>query len=618
MYQLLLSFRYLSTRHIALASVISVTLGVATMIVVNSVMAGFKAEMHKRLHGILADVVLETHSTSGAPDPAGHMARIRRAVGSDKIAGMTAVVATPAMVSMKVRGQWVNRQVNVIGIDEASYASVSDFGQYLLHPENRRRLSFALREGGYDVQDPEAPDRVEPRLQLQAAGWEHRRRRVGYERELAEQMRRLERQAPLNALDPFARQRAADQGGSSDRIRFQSPEEPPAGESGGVVGSVGDAAERSESPPFSLGEPQEPPPSAAEPIGDALPPPVAFPEADGVGSPFLEPNPEAPPRDAPISPPPVHAPAEATTEDLTTVVPQFDELHDQHPGIILGISVSSVRRRLEGGAVEDFFLSVPGDDVTLTFPNAGTPPKPISDTFTLVDFYESKMSEYDSAFAFVPLKKLQQLRGMIDPLTGQTAFTSIQIKVADGVDPDEIRDALREEFPTPKYAYRIQTWRDMQGPLLQAVQMETTILNILLFLIIAVAGFGILATFFMIVVEKTRDIGILKSLGAPSGGVMNIFLGYGVALGALGSGAGMVLGLLFVYFINDIAAGVEWLTGREVFDPTIYYFREIPTIIDPWTVGWIVMGAVLIAVLAAVLPALRAARMHPVEALRWE
>ena len=83
----------------------------------------------------------------------------------------------------------------------------------------------------------------------------------------------------------------------------------------------------------------------------------------------------------------------------------------------------------------------------------------------------------------------------------------------------------------------------MQGPLLAAVQLETTILNILLFLIIAVAGFGILATFFMIVVvEKTRDVGILKSLGAPSGGVMSIFLGYGLSLGTVGSGAGLVLG----------------------------------------------------------------------------
>ncbi len=111
------------------------------------------------------------------------------------------------------------------------------------------------------------------------------------------------------------------------------------------------------------------------------------------------------------------------------------------------------------------------------------------------------------------------------------------------------------------------------------------------------AGFGILATFFMIVVEKTRDVGILKALGAPSGGVMSIFLSY---------------------YINEIAAGLEVLTGREVFDPTIYYFQEIPAVIEPLTVALVVAGAIAIAVLASVLPALRAARLHPVEALRYE
>ena len=148
--------------------------------------------------------------------------------------------------------------------------------------------------------------------------------------------------------------------------------------------------------------------------------------------------------------------------------------------------------------------------------------------------------------------------------------------------------------------------------------METAILNILLFLIIAVAGFGILAIFFMIVVEKTRDIGVLKSLGASASGVMGIFLAYGLSLGLVGSGVGMVLGLLFVRYINPIADGLGRLTGRPVFNPEIYYFYKIPTLVSPLTVASIVGGALGIAVLASVLPALRAASMHPVEALRYE
>ena len=164
----------------------------------------------------------------------------------------------------------------------------------------------------------------------------------------------------------------------------------------------------------------------------------------------------------------------------------------------------------------------------------------------------------------------------------------------------------------------VQTWQDTQRPLLNAVNLELTILNILLFLIIGVAGFGILATFFMIVVEKTRDIGILKSLGASGRGIMAIFLGYGLSLGTVGTGVGIVMGLAFVWNINRIADLLQRLTGREIYDPMIYFFDEIPTIISPWMVAWVAIGAVAIAVLASVLPALRAARMHPVEALRYE
>jgi lipoprotein-releasing system permease protein len=225
------------------------------------------------------------------------------------------------------------------------------------------------------------------------------------------------------------------------------------------------------------------------------------------------------------------------------------------------------------------------------------------------------MSEYDASFVFVPLRKLQEARGMIDPLTRVARFNSIQIKLAPGADGDTVRDKLRTAFGD---LFVVQTWRDRQGPLLAAVQMETAILNVLLFMIIAVSGFGILAIFFMIVVEKTRDIGILKSLGASGAGIMGIFLSYGLSLGLVGSGVGMILGLEFAWNINGIANLLGKITGRPVFDPSIYYFYKIPTLIDPWTVGWIVAGAVGIAAVASVLPALRAALLRPVEALRYE
>jgi lipoprotein-releasing system permease protein len=301
-------------------------------------------------------------------------------------------------------------------------------------------------------------------------------------------------------------------------------------------------------------------------------------------------------------------------------VTEFDMATQQNTGLIMGISMSCIRalkdRNDPNGGCLDQFLTRPGADIRVTCPTVGIPPKEVSGTFTLVDFYESKMNEYDTTFVFVPIDKLQEMRGMDAKTSGVAKVNSIQIKLKPGAKGDEVRDKLQKVFPLEFFA--VETWRDKQTALLAAVQMETMILNILLFMIIAVAGFGILAIFYMIVVEKTRDIGILKSLGASNNGVMGIFLSYGFLLGIVGAGFGMAGGLLFVRNINRIADFLAWVRGMPVFDPTIYYFNKIPTYTSPLTVTLIVLGALGIAVGASILPACRAARLHPVEALRYE
>jgi lipoprotein-releasing system permease protein len=229
--------------------------------------------------------------------------------------------------------------------------------------------------------------------------------------------------------------------------------------------------------------------------------------------------------------------------------------------------------------------------------------------------------QQDGAFVAVNLDAAQAVSGQIvaprtDVRPTIRSITSIQIKLKNFDDAPEVVQRLQAAF-RPGW-FSVRTWEQKQGPLLAAVEVESAILNVLLFLIIAVAGFGILAIFFMIVVEKTRDIGILKALGASSGGVMSIFLSYGLALGVVGSGVGVVLGLLFVRYINTIEGWITWLTGRKVFDEKIYYFPEIPTSVSPLMVIWVAVGAMGIAVLASVLPARRAARLHPVRALRYE
>jgi lipoprotein-releasing system permease protein len=526
MYVYLLCSRYLRTRYIALASIISVTLGVATMIVVNGVMKGFTHEMQGRIHGILSDVVFESHSAEGFHDPARRMAEIREIAG-EYIAGMTPTVVVPAMLMYQVQGRWTTHPINLIGIDTRTHGEVSDFSQYLQHPENRKQLSFSLRESGYDTRDHQAGPDALPRERMEYAGWEYRRAWARYQAEVEAQMPQ-----PIEAAAP--EENATDENSSGENPTDEN--------------------------------------TAAEPAA---------------ADPFL---------------------ASAANEPVT----KFDPAKEQHTGVVIGIALASFRTH-DGS---DRFLTLPGDDVKITMPTAGIPPKPVDGTYTVVDFYESKMSEYDSNFVFVPIEELQRMRGTIDPVTKIGNATQIQIKLHDDADGNLVRDKLRAAFAPEVYG--VYTWRDKQGPLLAAVNLETAILNILLFLIIAVAGFGILATFFMIVVEKTRDIGILKSLGASQMGVMGIFLAYGLTLGLVGSGVGLGIGLLFVAYINEIADVLAMVTGHQVFDPTIYYFQQIPTIVEPFTVACIVVGAMWIAVLASIIPACRAALLHPVEALRYE
>jgi lipoprotein-releasing system permease protein len=550
MYKQILCWRYLRTRYIALASIISVMLGVATMIVVNSVMAGFSHEMKDRIHGILSDIVFEARGSEGFPDPDWHMQQIQRIAG-DKIEGMTPTVHTPAMLAFLSHGQYTMRQVMLIGIDERTHNQVGDFGKYLQHPGNRKQLSFDLRSG-YDTHDHQAGSESPERTDMGPAGWEWRRMRAQREQQLEDLLDR-------NAGGPAA---------------LRDPTAIGAGQAAPTQGVV---------PPE--------PPGSREPNG--VRPPAQIPPADQATAPAMQ---------DPFQ--------HATNPFQPQKAKVFDASKEQFTGVILGIALASFRDKTG----TDRFLLLPGDDVKITFPNAGVPPKAVSDTFTVVDFYESKMSEYDSNFVFVPIRQLQELRGMIDPQTGIGSVSSIQIKLKPDADADAVCNKLRTEFPN----FAISTWREKQGPLLAAVQMESAVLNILLFMIIAVAGFGILATFFMIVVEKTRDIGILKSLGASSSGILGIFLSYGLSLGVVGSGVGMMIGLVFVHYINNIRSGLEWLTGEKVFDPAIYYFYKIPTIVEPATVAWIVGGTLAIAVMASILPALRAALLHPVEALRYE
>ena len=632
MYKLLLSWRYLRTRFIALASIISVTLGVATLIVVNSVMSGFVFEMKSRLHGILSDVEVAAPLLGQIHNPEYHTRIIRDVLGDD-IQSMTCVVRNPALLTFEVNGRQWTQQVMLLGIDDESFGKVTDFHPYLQNTHKREQFSFNLEDQGY-------PDWVANGCKdwVGESAWDYRRRK--FQKIKQAETRRLEQEKlyDLAAAEYLEKQAAKSRAWDANEAnRSQSTQSADVATAANAnYDSTSNSGQPIAASQATFIGPEAPDRASAEKnMSESgfqyVPLPEKAPDFAAIHAKQSAQASEETPAGLTLAPthfsqaggklrelrkfPPVDA--HAKFRDAPNVEEFFNPEQDQYTGIILGLAIAK-RKTIIDGELTDFYMVRPGDDVQIMFPTVGGTAKPISENCTLVDFYSSNMHEYDSSFAFVPLKELQKIRGMVDPLTGDASVSTIQIKLKEGANLDEARDKLIAQFPPETYPYDIHTWQDTQRPLLSAVNMELTILNLLLFMIIAVAGFGILATFFMIVVEKTKDIGVLKALGAPSSGVMSIFLAYGMALGLVGTGAGVILGLLFVRYINQIAEVVQVITGQEVFDPAIYYFSEIPTIVSPMMVLLVGLGAILIAVMASVLPALRAARLHPVEALRYE
>jgi lipoprotein-releasing system permease protein len=540
MYKLLLALRYLRTRFIALASVISVMLGVATMIVVNSVMTGFSVQMKDRIRGIRSDVCVQTMSTDGVEDPVGLMHEIKDSAGQ-YIDSMTPSVEVYGMMSFKWLGRDCPRPVTIVGIEPESREMVTPMRRFLA---NRRPTALENGESVPPAIAPETPLNWELTADAQKIrkSWlEFARLRQQYESRM---------EAP-----PAPSETIVQASGTGDQPAASATE-------GGTN-------------PFDFG-----PSNTSDQISP-------FPAVEN---------------NAPSDP---YAPQNARVFVAEGLVSYH------HPN-------------KETGKLDVKMMVSPGMDVNLTTYKSGTP-QPGSMTATIVDVFKCGMSEYDSSLVFCNLEEVQRVRGMLLPTANSTsapadwkngAVTNIQIKLKDYADASLVVEKLRRDLDIG--IFTVRTWEQEQGPLLQAVEVESAILNVLLFLIIAVAGFGILAIFYMIVVEKTKDIGILKALGANSRGIMSIFLSYGLSLGVVGSGVGVVLGLLIVHYINEVEMVISMIMGHKVFDETIYYFNEIPTKVNVSMVIWVAFGATTIAVLASVLPARFASRMHPVRALRYE
>lgn len=270
------------------------------------------------------------------------------------------------------------------------------------------------------------------------------------------------------------------------------------------------------------------------------------------------------------------------------------------PGVLIGRELA---RHL------NLFL---GDRVNVVSPTGTITPlgmMPKLKPFRVAGIFNTGMFEYDSTLAYVSLDQAQKFFDLGDTVTG------IQLKVADVYATPELVRRINHEFGPDLYA---RDWMQMNKNILFALKTEKVVMFIILTLIVLVAAFGIASTLFMVVMEKTRDIAILKTMGARSRSIMKIFVFEGLLIGVVGTILGVLFGLLVSYNLEPIIDLVEKITGKNFFSKEIYYLDHFPSHVVMSDVVTISVTALLISFVATLYPAWQASRMLPAEALRYE
>ena len=228
---------------------------------------------------------------------------------------------------------------------------------------------------------------------------------------------------------------------------------------------------------------------------------------------------------------------------------------------------------------------------------------------TVTGIYETGHYLHDSEFLLVPIHVGQELYGLGDSLHGLT------VKTVDPYGAERVKREIERFLQPPQYA---KTWIDMNSQYFEAIRLERTVMFFLLFFIVLVAAFGIMNTLITVTVQKTRDIGVMKAIGANLWQIVCVFLGQGVIVGLFGTLAGLGLGMTLVRYRNEFSQWLATTLHIEVFPKQVYQFSQLPAEVIPRDVATICIGAFLICCLFAFLPAYRAARLDPVKALRYE